>query len=118
MILTRDESVEQNASNITRISVRSTFLMKNFKKEKIGFCSFIFEFRELRLVQTCKNISEPNYRILFGVIGDNSTRLQAVPPPGRKKSMKKKKLRQALHPKSSRLRAKTSFSFFSSVFPF
>ena len=98
MILTRDERVEQNASNITLISVRSTFLMTNFKKEKIGFCSFIFEFRELRLVQTCKNISEPNYRILFGVIGDNSTRLQAVPPPGRKKSMKKKKIKASASP--------------------
>ena len=35
MILTRDESVEQNASNITLISVRSTFLMKTLKKKKL-----------------------------------------------------------------------------------
>ena len=34
MILTRDESVEQNASNITLISVRSTFLMKKTLKKK------------------------------------------------------------------------------------
>ena len=73
--------------------------MKNFKKEEIGFCSFIFEFRELRLVQTCKNISEPNYRILFGVaLAQHSTRLQAVPPPSRKKSMKKKKIKASASP--------------------
>ena len=33
---------------------------------------FIFDFREFKSVQTCMNISEPNYRILFSATGDNS----------------------------------------------
>ena len=55
MILSRDEKGEQNVTNITllafgqRAGIINSFL-------KIGFCSFIFELTEFKLVQTCMNI--------------------------------------------------------------
>ena len=53
-------------------SIGSRFIEKLFWKNWFLFFKFIFDFRELKSVQTCMNISEPNYRILFSATGDNS----------------------------------------------
>ena len=56
MILSRDEKGEQNVTNITLLAFgqRNVWIINSFLK--IGFCSFIFELTELKLVQTCMNI--------------------------------------------------------------
>ena len=56
MILSRDEKGKQNVTNITLICVRSLCSRLTFFFN-IGLCSFIFEFRELKLVQTFMKIS-------------------------------------------------------------
>ena len=61
------------------IDWRSVNVLIRNSFEKIGFCCFIFDLRELKLLKPVWKF-QTKHSILFSVTGNNSTRPRAVPP--------------------------------------